>query len=161
MAGFVTVGCKIPNGVILQLQKLEDYDVPVMGGGVKTEKRSVRIGSPVVLRGPGRAIGQEPSVPIIGGKWPGYGYALNHNIDADFWAAWCEQNKDSDLLQHHMLIAQPKVGGTEAEAREKVGLRSGLEPINTTEPLPGSQARRGGVKIERAPESAKPIPAAA
>ena len=89
-------------------------------------KRAVKVGEPVticgcaVYRGPGDP---PPVAPIVGG------YALTHNVDADFFSTWLEQNKDSDLVRNRLVFAHAKPDLATGQAKEQAEVRSGLEPL--------------------------------
>jgi hypothetical protein len=136
----VTVACKVPNGVVLQLcQKVEwDEETP---SGSRKRVRYDKTGETFVVRGPAVPYGN-PNVaatPLVGG------YALTPGVPEDFWKAWLEQNKTTDMVTSGMIFAHGKVADTRAEAREKKDLRSGLEPLvpDTDRRMPRSVS--GGV----------------
>lgn len=124
MPGTVTVACKMPNGLILELTELFDHTEPLPGGGTKTVPMHRRTGKRVTIAGPAAPAGMAPKAPVMGG------YALTHGIDADFWKQWLEQNKHSDLVRNKMIFAHEKQDSVEGRAREQAELRSGLEPMS-------------------------------
>lgn len=103
----VCVACKLPNGIILEL---------------KGEER-VKIAGPAVPWGaPPRDVG---------------GYALTHNVDADFYARWEKVYKDWLPVKRGLIFSSPKSQDAEARAREMKNEKTGLEPINPDKPGPG------------------------
>lgn len=120
----VTVACKHPAGLILRVFKMEDFNEPVMGGGFRTSKKAIQMEQQVVIKGPAIAFGVVPDYRIIGG------YALTEGVPADFWDAWLEQNKDSDMVKNRMIYAQERTTYVAGAAKEQATLRSGMEPIN-------------------------------
>jgi len=119
----ITVACKVPNGLKLQVHEMHDFDEPVMGGGTKTVPRATPIGEPVFIAGTAAPFGQMPKAEIVGG------YALTRNVDADFFAKWMEQNKDSAVVRNHLIFAHTSAAKVRDQANDQADVRSGLEPI--------------------------------
>jgi hypothetical protein len=93
----VTVCCKLPNGVILQLSKF--YDVPQPGfSGTRMVKESRRVGEKYIINGNRVPHGLAANYDITA---PDVGYALTRNIPKDFWDQWLKQNMDERCTQHH------------------------------------------------------------
>lgn len=120
MPGTVSVACKLPSGIHLNVFTMEDAQEPVLGGGWRTVKRAVPAGR-VTLKGTGRRV-DDPR--IVGG------YALTHNVDADHWANWLTANKDSALVKNGLIFAHVKPAEVEAQARDHREAVSGLEPVD-------------------------------
>jgi hypothetical protein len=134
MPGVVTVACKVPNGLILRLFKMVDFEEPVIGGGIRTSKRGQPDMSkpPVLVNGPGGiGFGHAPKCQIADG------YGLTPNVDADFFAEWMRQNADLDAVKNRMIFAHEKQDTITKMARDNEKRRSGMEPIE-----PGSDPRR-------------------
>lgn len=123
MPGTVTVGCKVPNGIIIRAFKLEPRQELLQGGGTRDIKVAVSHGAPIKINGPGRidriVRGPESS-----------GYALTHNVDADIWDAWREANKDGELVRNELVIAHMKQTEVSAVARANDTRKTGLEPMD-------------------------------
>jgi hypothetical protein len=133
----VTVACKIPQGIILQLQRpaerMEDTR-----DGPRPRTYWVKFGEIFFVRGPAYPVGTIPKgfrrPPINEG-----GYALTNGIPADFWEQWAEQNAKADFVvapdgaEHGMIFAYPDMEDAASAAREQEKLLSGLEPISTDE----------------------------
>lgn len=126
----VTVACKLPHGFDLRVFASEDYQEPVMGGGWKSVKRAVETGPRYLLAGVAAPFGMSPKAQMV------TGYALTHNVDADFFSKWLEQNADSDVVKNRLIFAAPKPLDVEARAKENEKTRSGLEPL-----VPGDDLR--------------------
>ena len=124
MAGKVTVACKLPNGLRIHVDEMMEFDEPVMGGGVKTTKRAMQKGGTVFLKGYAVHQGRDAKHPVIGG------YGLTHNVDADFFKAWLEQNKDSAVVVNRLIFAHEKQYYTADKADERKDVRNGFEPVN-------------------------------
>lgn len=124
MPGTVTVGCKIPTGMVLQLFRMEDHEEPVMAGGYRIVKRAMVDREPVKLNGPARYIGRDSAHTIISGS------GITYNVDADFFAEWMKQNADHPAVKGKFIYAQSKPGEIEAQARDHRSLKTGLEGID-------------------------------
>jgi len=147
----VTVACKFPAGVVLQLCRKVEFVEEGIGGVRINRVRYDKEGRTFVVRGPAEPNGQTPKGyrrPVTEG-----GYALTHNIPADFWEKWLAQNQGNPLVENGMIFAAPDRDDAEAMARENAHLRSGFEPIvpDTDPRIPKSiNAGVGGI------ETAKP-----
>lgn len=124
MPGTVTVGCKIPCGFAMQLYTMEDTNEAVMGGGWKIVQRARPIGKLVTLNGSAKAIGKDVAWDIK------HAAGLTHGVDADFFAKWMEDNKESDIVKGGHIFANPKTSEVLAEAKDRIGEKTGLEPVD-------------------------------
>jgi hypothetical protein len=124
MPGTMTVACKIPNGLMLRVFVPETYDVPVMGGGMKTVTRSRPTDWSCKLNGPARKLGQDVAHQII------HGAGLTHGVDADLFALWLEQNKTSDYVVKGLVFGQVKPNDTIQQANEHRHEKTGLEAVD-------------------------------
>lgn len=145
MAGTVTVGCKLPNGLILRLFNMVETQELVLGGGMRQIKEARNIGEKVFINGnmapEGKAL-----VDRFGEQIMSYsGFATTPNVDAEFWDAWYEQNKHSDIVRNGLVFAHTKSIDIKAEAREKEGVRSGLERLE------GAEDKRVGNRRQKLP----------
>lgn len=127
--GKVVVGCKIGVSYIdLQLQKPEQVDQQTMTG-IRTVTEYRRVGQVVRIRGTAYPRGTLPDgfpdKPLIIA-----GAAMNFGIDADFWAAWKEQNRLNPIVRNGMIFAASDADRAGAIATETKDLLSGLEPVN-------------------------------
>lgn len=138
--GTVVVGCKLPNGIILQLSTFESTTEPVMGGGHRDIQVGRKVGTKYVVRGPRVPFGEIPKFLMVGG------YALTSGIPEDFWQRWLEQNKDSDIVRRELVVAYPMMEDVERHCRDNEKVMTGLEPIDPRN-MP-----RGYQRIETAPE---------
>lgn len=125
----VTVACKMPHGLHLQLSDVR-METPPQGG------REVAVhfpmGDRVTLAGAnaGNRDGANPD----GRSVAGYGLT---EVDAEFWSRWVEQNKAFPPLVKGLLFAQPTQDKAEGQAREQSDVRAGTEPLNQGAPAPG------------------------
>lgn len=113
MAEKIVVGCKLPNGIVLELPgKPRVY---IKGSaveiGLPSERRTVQdLRTPAILA-------------------PG-GFALTCDVDADFWKAWSTAYADMEVLKKGLLFAMPKQQDAAAHAKDMAKERTGLEPID-------------------------------
>jgi hypothetical protein len=122
----VTVACKLPNGLILQLE--EWVDVPQPGpGGTRMVKESRRIGAKYTVRGNRLPFGVVPDFQMTSNN---NGYALTPGIPKEFWDQWLDAHKDMDIVVNKLIFACPTTTDVRAIARENEGRRSGLEPLD-------------------------------
>ena len=124
MGGTVSVGCKLPAGLVLQVFEVRDGTELVMGGGVRTIKVHHRLDKKVHLNGSATVFGVTSEHQIVGG------YGITEGVDSDFFELWQRQNADSDIVQRRLVFACPKNDAVMTEARATKDTRTGLEPID-------------------------------
>jgi hypothetical protein len=124
MPGTVTVACKIENGIVLQLYEFETVSMPVMGGGVKEVKMARALPWSHRLNGPARRLGQDITYQIADGA------ALTHGVDADNFAKWLEQRKDTDMVRNGLVFANAKVPDLIAQAKEHRLQKGDFSPVD-------------------------------
>lgn len=112
MPGTLSVACKLPNGLQMDL-KMPD-------GSTKT----------VILAGSAVKWG---AAPVDGGT----GYAITTNVDADFYEEWMKRNASLKLVRENFIFALPKAGEVRAKSHELSGLKTGMEPLDPEKPAPG------------------------
>lgn len=137
MASTVTVACKLPHGLILRYFDMVENSEPVMGGGMRTYHIAKQRGEPVVIKGYATKWGEHPSIQISGG------YALTKGVDADFFEAWLAQNQDHDAVKSGLIFAADRVDYAADKAKERAGIRNGLEPIDPSKPMRGVEKYDG------------------
>jgi hypothetical protein len=125
--GTVTVACKVPIGVELQLQRKETWTEETPTGG-RDRVRFVKTGRIITVRGPAVPNGQAPEGYVRPHHIAG-GYALTPGVPAEFWYTWLEENKDTDLVMNGLIFAHGRRDDVLAEAKEKRDLRSGTEAL--------------------------------
>ena len=125
-SGTVTVASKLPFPLRLQLQKPVKR-VERDAGGTHEVESYVKTGKTVVIQGCARPVGVDSDKHLVGG------FALTHDVDADFWAEWVKQHEGFEPLEKGLIFAAPK-GGTQSEAKNRRDLVSGFEPLNPSRP---------------------------
>lgn len=135
----VTVGCKVPQGLVLDI-----YGAPEThrAGITPTAIRSFTLkGSRFPKNDAGVAVKQWN---VQGGD---AGFGITEGVPADFWAAWLEQHKDSELVTNGIVFAVGTVADAEAEAKSRETVKSGMEPID-----PDAPQKQGVPGIEKSDE---------
>lgn len=124
----VTVACKIPNGIILQLCKETKYweETP---GGARERTRFDKVGPRYLVAGPAYPNGQAPKdypepPPIAGG------FALTSDIPKDFWEQWLVQNRETSFVVNGQVFGMATFDRAQGESREQKEIVSGFEPIS-------------------------------
>jgi hypothetical protein len=135
---FVTVGCKLPHGVVLRAFRMADTQEPIQGGGAKTVLKAEQLPGEFVVAGNSFPQGVGPKVPMEGG------FALTPNCPKELWDRWFAANKDSPMVKNGLIFAHGSEKNTVAEAREKEAVRSGLERLDPTK-LPGKIQKAEGI----------------
>lgn len=127
-AAMVTVACKLPNGLWLQLYDMVDGR-EMTPQGPNTVKVARKRGEPIKLNGCALKFGQTSEVPMPGG------YALTQ-VPADFWERWLAANEDADIVQNRLVFAHDSADKAASQARDqlKEKVKSGLEPIDPKNP---------------------------
>ena len=128
MAGTLTVASKMQLPLALQLQHKTQREVEMYGGGTKTVDVYFKDEKVVVLAGCAIDRGKPSEVHLAGG------FALTHNVDADFWNEWVAQNKLFPPYAKGLIFAMEKPGATENEAKTRVKVKSGFEPVDPDNP---------------------------
>lgn len=151
-SNFVSVACKLPNGLMLQNYKMVDSAEPIQGGGQRMVKVAQKDGMPIRIHGTARHFGQAPRCPIV------MGFAITHKVPADFWERWVEANKDSAIVKNTLIFANPDGEGLRDEAKDNRKRFSGLEPLaQKGDPRAAALSnKKKKLKIDTAPESSKP-----
>lgn len=126
----IQVACKLPNGLVLRLFKMEDAVEPSPNGGrkIKIAREDVDAGR-VTLNGCAVPFGADHDYRIING------YSLTL-VDTDFWKEWLIQNKDAEVVKKNLVFAHEKTDDVQAQIKDqnKGKLRSGLEAIDPRNP---------------------------
>ncbi len=145
--GTVTVACKMPNGIYMTIYGMHDHDVPVLGGGMRTEKRAYPMNEPILIHGPAAPQGQSSKHLVIGG------YAMTPNVPAQVAKKWMHDNRDSPLVQNKVVFIAASSERATSQATELKAMRSGFERLD-----PGKNVVNGQnvPKDDRWPRSATP-----
>lgn len=112
MAGTVTVGCKMPNGLHLDIVTVFRDDA---GRILRTSRERF-----ATLKG--------ASVKH-GALAPGQYDAAFTNVDADKFARWVDQNAGSSILEDGLVFAEAKLPDAVAHAKDEVTRPGQFTPL--------------------------------
>lgn len=126
----VTIACKMPHGMWLRVFDMVTDREPVMGGGTREFKRAQERPERVRINGNALLHGVMPEYVVASG------FAFTSGVPREFWDLWLEQNKASDIVRNGLIFAANSEQGAKSMAKERVGLKSGLERLNRDNPVP-------------------------
>lgn len=124
-SGTVTVASKLPTGLLLRSFQEIDQEEQVIGGGMRKFKQHVPTGETFEIKGNSTPHGATPAAPVIDG-----GFALTMGVPKDLWDQWYAANKNSALVKNGLIFAHSEMRSVEAQAKEKEGVRTGLERLD-------------------------------
>lgn len=134
MASTVTVACKVPNGLHLDLCDTEGRvlkRVTVRGNAAqRLVERANDSGRMATSFEPVSSVRE--------------GFGLTPNVDADFWESWLKQNANYAPVAAGLIFAHATPAYVASKATERAEVMSGMEPINPN----GDRRTRGMVKVE-------------
>lgn len=134
MTATVSVGCKIPCGLVLRLFEMRDVDQQFsLGGevGVRTIRQAfAREGVEVTLKGFARQVGKDSPHEVFGGA------GITHGVDEEFFDEWLRQNASSDIVKKGLVFAQARPHELTAQIKDHVTLKSGMESYDPSNPIP-------------------------
>lgn len=129
MAGTVTIACRLPNGLYLDVGRRPDGG-PAQRVRVNGFAREVGIDLP-------RTYARTPDGLPVAPPEPGTvvaGYALTPGVDEDIWLAWLVEHEAMEIVKRGLIFAMPKHNDAAAKAKELAENKSGLEPIDPHKP---------------------------
>lgn len=116
MVETVTVACKMPAGVILNLDRYAE--------GQAGQPAQLVSGARVTLKG--NAIHRDVEKIELNPRLVG-GYAFTE-VDSGFWEAWLKDHTDSPLLKDRIIFALPKAAVAEGKAKEQAEVPAMFPP---------------------------------
>lgn len=131
MAEMVLVGCKAPNGLILNLDSYEK-----IAGSQNNAVRRIFGKTVVTLKGWAFEVGKVPDPTETTG-----GYRLTP-VDADFWDEWFKRNAESSLIHDRIILPPPpraKAVDANVQAREHYTVPKMFAPVSPSA-VPGIEA---------------------
>ena len=129
----VTVACRLPLGLIMQLHDFEERMSDRPDGSQRKIKVAVPASDRVVLNGCAKYRGgrHENAHEIYQGA------GLTFGVPKDLFERWMEANKDSDFVKKGLVFAH--VRDTRGQAVDHSNERSGMEPIDPKSVAPEFQ----------------------
>ena len=125
MPGQVTVACKLPHGLILQLCKEVEKAEAQRDGTHKLIKEWARLPEKVKINGylAKYRVDLPPAAQDSS-------YALTHGVDKDFWDQWLAQNRELDMVKAKLIFASDKQDTVKKATEDYAGTKCGLEPVD-------------------------------
>lgn len=120
---FVTVACKLPHGLILELGNpgADNYRRHLVAGPYTTDQAG------------------KPASIVVNN------YAFT-KVPEDFWKAWSAKHKGAQYLKTRAVYAEAESDGAQAAALTDGNTRSGFERLNPDKPMPGIEPDRDHLK---------------
>lgn len=128
MANFVTVLCRLPSGITLELHNLDDLtartgsEAPVMQAAAPLDKVTLN--------------GAKHDATYHSAEGRLLGRAGRTQVDADFWGKWLAQNQRNQLVTQKLVFAEANPAKADAAVAELKTERTGLEGSDPAK-LPG------------------------
>lgn len=107
----VTVGCKLPNGLVCEMGKLGDETYTT-----------------VRLNGAN-------SARVVGG------YGITPGVSASFWNAWMKKNKGLEFVRKGLVFAHTDEASAADHAKDRAEVRSGLEALDPMKKVTGPDGK--------------------
>lgn len=135
----VTIGCKLPNGLIAELREAAGIQKTPYGETAVPG----RLLQSIVLRGSAeqRRVESE-GVTLAEVQTVVAGYGLT-KVPKDFAEKWFAENADYPPVKRGQIIVWKSLAGAKSMAAERGEIKNGLEPVD-----PATKHGDGSVKIE-------------
>lgn len=124
VTGTVTVACKLPHGLILQLQEPREVAEPTQTSPDRKVTRYERVGKTITIAGCALHNDRPTQKQVMGG------FALTHGIDASFFSKWLEQNAQHPAVEGGFIFAAGKMETVETQIAKGEKRRTGMEPAD-------------------------------
>lgn len=160
----VTVACKVPNGLHMILYDTEEeYLSDLAGNRVKSFRSFPRPDvAPYILNGCSvdiekmrKGVLDDRHQGIVQGDLPGTGFGLTPGIPREYWEEW-STTVGKSFIKSGMVFAAKNDREARAEAHDKRNLRSGLEPLDPSEPGPRAGLVKGTITATTVAASRSP-----
>ncbi len=123
----VYVGCKLPNGLILQNFVMEEVREAVPGG-FRDTPMARRLPEAYRLNGSSLTMEQRQNgdvgYPIV------HGAAITGGVPREFWEKWREANARSELVRNNIVFAHREEASVRRMAADYAGQKTGLEALD-------------------------------
>jgi hypothetical protein len=144
----VTIGCKVPNGIVLKLYDMVTVETTVNGVVIKEKQALLREGEQeYTLNGFSIDLGKmaggiPPEHQIIGG------FGLTTGIPRDFAEEWFKQNAQAMIVRNGLIFMEGTENRARGHAKEFASLQSGLQPVDQNDPSTRAGLRKGTITKE-------------
>jgi len=115
MGATVSVACKLPHGLHIQLRKTEK---------TRDGEISTGVGEVVTLKG-------------ANARDAVAGHGITHGVDKDFFEAWLKQEAAQPFVKNKLVFAQERENSVIAQAKEQANNVTGFEGIDPKKPGEG------------------------
>lgn len=109
----VKVGCKLPNGLWLEIITKSSNLAPAPQG------------PRIRLKGTNE---------IMKGVNPLVRDAAYTEVEKGFWSEWLKRNKDMEAVKSGFIFEVASFEQAASESKDRIGLKTGLEPLNPRKP---------------------------
>jgi hypothetical protein len=120
MGETVSIGCKLPNGHIIELGQ-------VIVSNEASDRRDLAMN--IVQDGTAVRLNGSSHPNAVGG------YGITAGIDKDQALEWFERNKDFPPVKNGFIIMHDDGRTLRGEAKERADEKTGLEPLDPENPL--------------------------
>lgn len=123
----VYVGCKLPNGLVLQNFVMEQVREAVPGG-FRDTPMARRLPEAYRLNGTSLTVDQRQNgdvgYPIV------HHAAITAGVPREFWEKWREANSRSELVCNNIIFAHKEEASVRRMAANFAAQKTGLEPLD-------------------------------
>lgn len=121
----VTVGLKMPNGLILRLFDFHETNENTPSGprSFKQAHPNLKAGTVNIKGYGGAAFGMKQDHRIVGQ------YALTSNVDAEFMREWLKQNAEHELVTNNLIFIQADDSSAADQGADQKAVWDGLNPL--------------------------------
>lgn len=119
----VTIGCKLPLGIMMQVFELEDAE-EVVAGAVRKFKRAKAVGEAIKLNGSAKYRGSDHETLHD----VRHGAGLTFGVPKDAWERWRSANCDNDFIKKGLVFAHGS--DIQGVAAERAAIKTGIEPVD-------------------------------
>lgn len=123
----VTICCKLPHGLALQLQAPYRQEEAGPGGQRIVHTLNAFTGKRYIIAGNALGVGGVPQGDLKNGV------AMTTGVPRDFWLEWCKQNSDLDALVNGMIFAADSRDEAFGKAKDIKSVKSGMGALDMTE----------------------------
>lgn len=131
----VSVGCKLPNGLILEM----GYKLGLGGSERGVDYKRVE------LRGANQHHVQDGPAPAH------FEPGITHGVDEEFYDAWVKSHADSNIVKNKLIFKSKTHAEAKAQALDVTQRPTGMEPLNAN-----AVAKSGVTKATFGDDSAPP-----
>ena len=133
MGAQVIIGCKLPNGLIMELIEQPQQKNSILPAPVG---KRVKLNGANTLR-------------LVGVNSALHGHGET-KVDEDFWNEWYKRNKDAAFITSGSIFMVKTADAFASESKDRLGVRTNLEPLDARKGTTDPRMSKG---IERDPDA--------